>query len=148
MWSVSDRIIILRWQGGGRDVMQVCMYDRKSPKLEGKTWAQGWEVLGSPPSVWNTDLYHQLTLLVSYAVLTYMYMYICSSRYHNVILVPRPSRVFQRYTRKIGKAWSNLWCNDDILDVVYNLHLLAHATDLLSFCTSTYLCRRRTRSTL
>ena len=46
-------------------------------------------------------------------------------------LVPRHSHVFQRFTRKIGKAWSILLCNDDVLDAVWAavsyLCLLAHA---------------------
>ena len=29
-------------------------------------------------------------------------------------LVPRPSHVFQRCKRKIGKAWSIMWCDDDV----------------------------------
>ena len=33
---------------------------------------------------------------------------------HYISLIPRPSHVFQRCTWKIGKAWSIMWCNDDM----------------------------------
>ena len=37
-----------------------------------------------------------------------------------VSLIPRPSHVFQCFRRKIGKAWSIMWCNDDtICDAVW-----------------------------
>ena len=46
-------------------------------------------------------------------------------------LIPRPSHVFQRFTWKLGKAWSILWCNDNVLDAVWatvgDLRPLAHA---------------------
>ena len=48
-----------------------------------------------------------------------------------ISLVPRTSHVFQRFTRKIGKAWSILLCNDNVLDAVWAavsyLRLLARA---------------------
>ena len=52
-------------------------------------------------------------------------------------LVPRPSHVFQRFMRKIRKAWSIMWCNDDVWTLFgmlfENLRPLAHA-NICTYC--------------
>ena len=64
------------------------------------------------------------TLLISVCVFMWLLRFVCAfdmelGGLKIASLVPRHSHVFQCLMQKIRKAWSILWCIDDVLDMVW-----------------------------